>query len=186
MMMLSRPFFLLWLLAFLLTGCQPTSDRAAVLKGVRLVPSVMQFSRTKGPDLTVQIPFGFMIEAVPEAKHDMFYIVNPADSSTTQRGMAVIQVRQTPVPIVPDSMATRKTQGILFGNGIDWNEATLDDETPRVLQREVIIEYPFPIGKAGATPMQLQAFVVGMDSGLVERLVACVETLSRDSSNAGR
>lgn len=83
-------------------------------------------------------------------------------------------------------MATRKTQGILFGNGIDWNEATLDDETPRVLQREVIIEYPFPIGKAGATPMQLQAFVVGMDSGLVERLVACVETLSRDSSNAGR
>ncbi|MCC7439241.1 MAG: hypothetical protein IT211_12170 [Armatimonadetes bacterium] len=182
----SRPFFLLLLLALLLTSCQPTSDRASVLKGVRLVPSVMQCSRTKGGDLAIQIPFGFMIEAAPEAKHDMFYIVNPADSSGTQRGMAVIQIRQNPIPIIPDSIATGNSTGILFGEGINWNEATLDDETPRVLQREVILPYPFPIGNAGAAPMQLQAFVVGMDSALVERLVACVETLSRDTSNVRR
>lgn len=177
---------ILLLLAFLLIGCKPTSDRASALQGVRLVPFSMQFSRTKVPDLSIQVPFGFMVEAVSETKHDMFYIVNPNDSSNPQRGMAVIQVRQAPIPIIPDSSAARKSKGMLFGEGIDWNEAALDDETPRVLQREVIVEGLFPSKGADAEPMKLQAFVVGMDSALVERLVACVETLSRDSSSVRR
>ncbi|MCE7934112.1 MAG: hypothetical protein DYG96_05920 [Chlorobi bacterium CHB2] len=181
-MILSRQVFLLLPLALLLAGCQPTSDRAAALKGVRLVPFTMEFSRTKAPNLSIQVPFGFMVESVSEAKHDMFYVVNPNDSGNPQRGMAVIQLRPAPNPIIPDSSATGTSKGILLGEGIDWNEATLDDESPRVLQREVILEEPFPTPQ----PMKLQAFVVGMDSALVEQLVACVETLSRDTSGARR
>jgi len=176
-----RPLVVL-LLACSLVGCQPTSDRASVLAGVRLVPFTMQFSRTKVPDLSIKVPFGFTVEAVSEAKHDMFYIINPSDSSTPQRVMAVVQVRKTPIPIIPDSSATRTSKGVMLGEGIDWNEATLEDESPQVLQREVILQGIFPTNDS----LRLQAFVVGMDSTLVERLVACVETLSRDTNSAQR
>jgi hypothetical protein len=163
-------------------ACRSSKDRSALLDGVATVEHRLNTRIMPVPDLTIRVPEAMSdIEWDRHARFDNFFITNPGDTGEVQQGMIVINVSPSTMSFIADTVDVDEFIGTIAGQDVVWREYTVvGPDGSQLYQRETVQQELFAPFKAhpDQPAVLLQAFIVGSNYDLVEKLTASVETLT--------
>lgn len=162
------------------SGCREHRDRSGLLKAVPTTDIRFTAVKTGVGDFSITLPQPFVIDAEAGAQSDVFFFTDLSDTGEVQKGMIYLTIALKPLVFIPDTADVSITGGNIGGEDLDWKESRdIAINGALLYQREAIAQKLLTMNPSPGTTGSfiMQAFVVGTDSVLVERLMAAVETI---------